>query len=298
MTEASFGESLGWEHLSQQDREREYSPSSCVGYNLAPFLDAYAADSASSRRWCEANGFSLSTLRYGGKETQTTDVVTPHQDKAPLVAFIHGGYWQALSKRDGFGPAEAFVRQDCAYAAVDYTLAPAASIDEIVTECRSALADLHRRAPQLGVDPRRIVIAGSSAGAHLAAMVALDPESAWRPAGLVLLSGVFELEPLIGTSINEAIQLDVGHAHRNSPSRLAIHQPMPSVVAWGDNETDQFKKQSQLFAERLTQAGVPATVLEAQDRNHFDIVGDLGDPASQLGRAVAALIELTGDDHA
>ena len=104
-----------------------------------------------------------------------------------MIVFIHGGYWQELSKRESFSPAASFVSRGIAYAAVDYTLAPTATIDEIVAECRAASAALHAAASDLDVDPERIVLAGSSAGAHLAAMVCLDPRATWRPAGLVLI---------------------------------------------------------------------------------------------------------------
>jgi len=291
MNGEAFSQKLGWRELSPEDREREYSPSSCVDYQLDPYLEAYASHSEASRRWCQDHDFRVRTMPYGEVPSQTIDVVTPGVAGAPLVAFIHGGYWQALSKLDGFGPARDFVGHGCAYASVDYTLAPHASLDQIVAESRMALEKLHQAAPRLGFDPERIFVAGSSAGAHLASMVALDPDRRWQPAGLVLLSGIYELEPLLGTSVNEALSLDRKDAHRNSPSRLAMSAPMPAVVAWGDNETTQFKAQSRLFADQLAHAGARPTLVEATERNHFDIVGDLGDSSSELGSAVVALID-------
>ncbi len=294
MNDASFGARLGWRSLSSPDLEREYSPSSCVGGNIGPYLTEYSADSQVSRTWCVDAGLELRTLSYGGLASQTIDFVTPKADNAPLVLYIHGGYWQQLSKLESFGPASSFLSNGIAYAAVDYTLAPEASLDEIVAECRDAATTLASQATELGIDPKRIVLAGSSAGAHLAAMVALDPHIRWTPAGMVLLSGVYDLEPLLATTVNDAVGMDEETAHRNSPARLVDPNPatdlVSAVIAWGDNETDQFKQQSRLFAELLGSKGGSVTVVEAPERNHFNIVGDLGRSDTPLGLATAELI--------
>ncbi|NNC81676.1 MAG: alpha/beta hydrolase [Acidimicrobiales bacterium] len=287
-----MADELEWRSLSDADREREYSPSSRLDGDLAPFLAQYAEESEASRRWCHDAGISLQTLSYGSLASQTIDVVTPfYPDPAPLIVFIHGGYWQELSKNEAFGPAADFLARGVAYAAVDYTLAPEATLDEIVAECRSAVVLLHSKAALLAIDPQRIFVAGSSAGGHLAAMVALDPLISFTLAGQILLSGVFELEPLIGTSINDALDLDVDAAHRNSPAHLPANAAPPTLIAFGDNETEQFKRQSLRFGDQLTAAGVETALIEVPDRNHFDVVGDLGRDASALGHAVMQLIE-------
>lgn len=295
---AVSNQGLEWELLTNEERERAYSPSSCVGGDIEPFLSEYERSSDESRRWCEEQGLVLQTLRYGVLDAHTVDLAVPDSpEPVPLVVYIHGGYWQQLSKLDSFGPARDFLDRGVAYAAVDYTLAPAASLDEIVQECRHAVAMLRAEASGLNVDTSRIVLAGSSAGAHLAAMVATDPDSATRPAAMVLLSGVYELEPLIGTTINDAVGLDSTSAARNSPARIPIEEPPAAVIAYGDNETDQFKRQSGLCADRLADAGGVVLELEIEGRNHFDIVGDLGS-STVLGQAVAHLIDSTKAEDA
>ena len=293
MSEGTFSDQLDWRSLSDTAREREYSPSSCVAGDLQPFLAEYAEGSATSRSWCRQQGFELQTLRYGALDSQSVDVVIPGGDPAPLVVFIHGGYWQELSKLDSFGPAQGLLSRGVAYAAVDYTLAPSATLEEIITECRQAMAMIREAADDLGIDTQRIVVAGSSAGAHLTAMVSLDPTISWRPAAMVLLSGIYELEPLVGTPINNALDLDLEAAHRSSPARLSITSPPSALVAWGADETDQFKRQSQLFAQSLQAAGAQTIEHEVAGRNHFDILTDLGREASELGAAVHRLIKST-----
>ncbi len=291
MSAERFSDALGWRSLSDADRQREYSPSSCVDGDLGPFIQEYTDASQAARAWCTEQGHEIQTVAYGSSPAQTVDVVVPHAPAAPLLVFIHGGYWQELSKRESFSAAPGFLANGIAYAAVDYTLAPSVSIAEIADECRAAVAHLVASADRLGIDPDRIVVAGSSAGGHLTAMVALNPNHPWRPAGICLLSGVFELEPLVGTDINDALGLDAVGAHHVSPARLPLVDPPPAVVAWGQNETSQFKRQSRLFAEALRAAGGTASELEVPDRNHFDILSTLGDADSPLGQAVLRLFD-------
>jgi arylformamidase len=284
---------LDWQRLSLEDREREYSPSSCIGGNYQPYIRAYADLSTAARR-----AHVPTTVRYGTTERQTLDLFVPHGvAKLPVLVFFHGGYWQELSKE-----ASAFAARQClangiAYAAVGYTLAPAAKLSEIVAECRAAVGWLGRFGDTMGIDPDRLVVAGSSAGAHLAAMTALptplDAPGSSPVKGAVLVSGIYDLEPLIGTSINAALSLDPATAARNSPLRQPLKGFPPSLVCWGENETDQFKRQSRTFAQALQEAGTDCVEFETAARNHFDVILDLADPATQLGRRVLALIQST-----
>jgi arylformamidase len=270
---------LDWRALSAEDLEREYSPSSCIGGNYQPYIRAYAERSEAARR-----AHPPTTIRYGATAQQTLDLFVPDGvAQPPVLVFFHGGYWQELSKQDS-----AFAASDClaagiAYAAVDYTLAPAATLSEIVEECRAAVASLNRF--------DRLVVTGSSAGAHLAAMVALAADQ--RVKGALLVSGIYDLEPLIGTSIDAALSLDPATAARNSPLRQALKEFPPSLVCWGENETDQFKRQSGAFAQVLGQAGAECEAFECPDRNHFDVILDLADPATELGRRTLELIQST-----
>lgn len=290
---SEFLDDLEWQKLSDADRAREYSPSSCVD-DLMPFIEAYATRSISSRDECEAGGLPVVEVRYGSSDAHTLDLVTPPTtgEATPLVVFIHGGYWQQLSKVESFFAADDCVGHGIAFAAVDYTLTPSASLDEIVTECHDALAVVHSVAQEHNIDPDRIVVTGSSAGGHLAAMVGLG-SNGWRPAAVGLISGIFELEPLLGTSINDAVGLDLEAARRNSPLRANLQGFPPTLIAVGDNETTQFKRQSAVMAAALRAAGTGVEELEVADRNHFDVVFDLCDDNTALGRRVLELVRQT-----
>ena len=227
-------------------------------------------------------------LRYGEAARATLDFFpAPASAVRPgLLVYIHGGYWQELSTRESAFLAPAWHAAGLAHAVVGYTLAPAACVTDIVAECRAALAWLHARAGELGFDPARVVIAGSSAGGYLAAACA--DRSPVPVHGIVPVSGVFDVAPLIGTSINDALGLDAAAAAALdllAPARRYV----PAVVAWGAIETSESRRQSRAFADRLAREGTPCETLEVPGRHHFDVILDLGDPSTALFAATRRL---------
>lgn len=265
-------------------REREYSPSSVIG-DYAPFLERYRAESEAARRSLPVQR----DLRYGSAPRALIDYFpAPATASRPgLLVYFHGGYWQELSKDDSAFLAPAWHAAGFAHAVVGYTLAPAARLPAIVAECRAALAWLHAHADTLGFDPGRVVAAGSSAGAYLTAACVDAPPVPLR--GIVPVSGIFDVAPLIGTSIDAALGLDPATA----AALDLLRTPRcfcPAVVAWGEIETDAFKAQSRAFAARLAADGQPCTALEIGGRNHFDVILELGHRASPLFAAARALL--------
>jgi len=278
----------------------EYSPSSAIGGDYQQYLRAYSEISMQARSQCDR----VSSYHYGQSPRQSLDLVVPGKPAEgappPLIVFIHGGYWQELSKRDSFFAAADCARTGIAFAAIDYTLAPEAPLDEIVSECRSAIGWLHRRATSLGFDRNRIFVAGSSAGAHLAAMTALGCPDRLKEgiAGLVLVSGIYELEPLIGTSVNDKLGLDVDAARRNSPLLYPVSDLPSTIVCWGEIETSEFKRQSHEFADHLRHSGISVRTFEVAMKNHFDIILDLAGRGTRLGEAVIEFVLEERLDHA
>jgi arylformamidase len=276
--------------LPDDVREREYSPSSCIGGNYYPFVEAYAAQSALVYQQCAHQ----KNLAYGPLPSNTLDLFLPTNDglkvnSVPLLVFIHGGYWQELSKEASVFAAADCVEQGFAFCAIDYTLAPQASIQTMIQECKAALAWLHNNAAQYGLDANQIVVAGSSAGAHLASLCA---ECAGVK-GVALVSGIYELEPLIGTTVNPALQLTPTTAHSVSPQRMAFTRYPNTVVCWGEIETSEFKRQSREFAGKIASEGrVGATLelFEIAQRNHFDVIMDLVRLNTPLGESVKRLL--------
>ena len=244
-----------WQTASPQDVDFQYSPSKFAKRPLAEYLAEYASRSA---------GVDVASLR---------------QKNAPLLIFIHGGYWQSLSAGDSLYHANDAVREEVALHAVEYTLAPHASIEQIIAEC---ISDVKKTIAEL--QPTRIVIAGSSAGAHLTAMCARDEEIAARINGIALLSGVYDLRPLVCTPTNDPLHLTEETAASLSPHLLTFTRSAPyALLAVGRHEPSEFIRQNAEYAESLAHHGVNVTTFVLEDRDHFDLPYDLLVRGTQVG---------------
>lgn len=266
-------------HLSPAMREAEYSPSSAIGGNYAPFIEQYRAESVRAHGLVPARR----DLRYAEGDGSLLDFFpAPPSAKPPgLLVFIHGGYWQEGSKDISAFLAPAWHAEGFAHAVIGYPLAPKAALPEIVRCCRQAVQWLAAHAADHGFDPENMVIAGSSAGGYLTAACGAVRPGAPRVRGIVPISGVFDVAPLIGTSINEALGLDASTAAELNLFDDEARYPS-AVVAWGSVETAEFKRQSQAFAAMLASSGTPCGTLEVSGRNHFDVVFELADRGSAL----------------
>jgi arylformamidase len=277
---------MPWRHMSHAKLAQEYSPSSCVD-DFMVYIHDYINHSkaAFDQLPCQSD------LAYSSNEGEALDYfpVQTGQANAPLVVFIHGGYWQELSKNESCFMAPDIVKQGINLAVVDYTLAPEASINQMIAQCCRAVAWLLQQAQALGFDANKIVIAGSSAGGHLAASVlqaaqqhlhGLTPRSI---AGAILLSGIYDLRPLVNTYVNEPLKLTDEGAAALSPGLYSNQDLPPCVIAYGSNETQEFKRQSGEYHQQLLSDGVPSTCVEISQRNHFDVVFELGSLVAKLG---------------
>ncbi|MCG3117940.1 MAG: hypothetical protein ALAOOOJD_00065 [bacterium] len=282
--------------FTHAELEREYSPSSCVA-DINIFLQEYAERSRLARQTCAVQA----DLSYGAGPEETLDFFPAASANASVEVFIHGGYWQALSKNEASFAAPDFVRAGAAFVALNYALAPQVNLAEIVRQCRAALAWLYQNAASLGFDRERIFVSGSSAGAHLAAMVTATnwqhdyglPNDLIK--GCAAVSGVFDLAPIRLTYVNAPLHLDAESARRHSPLFLRPCVATPLIVCWGENETAEFKRQSREFAAAWGNAGNPCEVFELAGYNHFDVICKLGDPATRLGQAVRRQIGIQGE---
>jgi arylformamidase len=285
-----------YRHYDQERLDAQYSPSSLVG-DIRPFLDDYAERSRLAR--AELSGVTRLDLRFGPGPDDRLDVYGPSgpgAESRPALFFVHGGYWQELSKDDSAFPAPAFVGAGAVYATPDHTLAPRARLAEIVGQVREAFAWLWRHAADHRIDSRRIVVSGSSAGAHLAAMLLATPWRQWGlpdvpVAGAVLLGGIYDLTPVRRTYVNEVVGIDAAEVRDCSPMFLPGVR-CPVVIAWGEHETDEFKRQSSAFAARLRDRGCEVTAFEQPGRNHFDSPTELAVRSARLHAETRRLLGL------
>ena len=238
-------------------------------------IAAWQRDAAGWRAACPRAELGLP---YGAREREKLDLFHPEgAEGAPLAIFIHGGYWQALDRSFASHCARGLNGRRIAVAVPSYDLCPSVTVGEIVEQMRAACRFLWQHTG------RRIMAAGHSAGGHLAAMLlatdwpALDPS---LPPGLVHaalpVSGVFELEPLLATTIGPALRLDPRAARAHSPRYMpSPGRPMHCVA--GGAESGEFIRQSRDMAEAW---GGSCEFLPGAD--HFTVIAPLSDPASPL----------------
>ena len=237
-----------------------------------------------------------SDVPYGPTPEEVINVFPAEKPGSPIVYFIHGGYWRSSSQNDVDLYAEALVPAGCAYVTVNYLLAPEATIDEIVRQCRTGLAWTYNNAASFNGDPNNVHVVGRSAGGHLTGMMLAD---GWReefvlPDDLIksacALSGLFDLEPVRLSNVNEWAKLDKEAADRNSPIHHMPKIPCPIIIAWGENETDEFKRQSDLYRIAWQSRGWPCEIMEFAGKHHFASMPDLMYPHEACTKALMAQI--------
>jgi len=236
-------------------------------------------------------------VRYGKGAMETLDLFFAAQANAPLHMFIHGGYWRSLDKSDFSDKAQALVDAGVTVAVVNYSLCPAVTIETIVEEVRRAAAWLWREAPGLGCDRARFQISGHSAGGHLAAMLVATDWPAYAsdlPKAMIhsalLVSGIYEIEPLRHTSMNQDLKLSADDARRLSPIFLTPAARVPMALAYGALESAEFKRQSEDFAKAWRRHGLAIEVAELAGLNHLTIPEELGNPKSALCKTALRLL--------
>jgi arylformamidase len=258
------------------------------------------------QRWSQASALARDGLRhaadvaYGNGPLETLDIFPAERPGAPVLVFIHGGYWRSLDKSDFSFIAPAFHTAGATVIVPNYSLCPVVTIETIALQMTRALAWVWRHASAYGVDPARIVVAGHSAGGHLAAMLMtcdwravaddLPPDLAARA---ISISGLFDLHPLVRVPFLQAdLRLTDASARRLSP---ALHPPPRGqlVAVAGSEESEAFIAQNALIRERWGASVVPICETVAQ-RNHFDVLDPFVDPDARLHRLTLGLLGLPG----
>jgi len=236
---------------------------------------------------------------YGAGPNETLDLFPTGHPNAPVLVFVHGGWWRSLDKRDHSFIAPPFTQAGAMVVVPNYALCPAVTIETITLQIVDALAWVYRHAALHGGDPARIVVVGHSAGGHLAAMLLScrwSQVASDLPARVVKsalsISGVFDLEPLRHTPfLRSDLGLTPASAKRLSPARFP--PPKGTLLAVvGADESEEHLRQNRLIRDAWGERSVP--VCETiPDRHHFDVVDALTDSSAQLHRLTLRLLGLT-----
>lgn len=274
--------------------DREYNPRLSIS-DHAEIVARWQADSAAAR----SRLTHTADLSYGPSPAEKMDFF-PAKKRGPLLVFIHGGYWRARDKSDFHFLATPFVNAGVSVAMPNYGLAPATSLEEIVRQTLRAISWLYHEAEALNFDAQRIVIAGHSAGGHLAAMMAAADWRRWEDdlpddliRGVVSISGLYNLVPLSRAPfLRDDLCLNEVSARHVSPIAYVPNPSVSLVTAVGSNETRSFHDQN-----RLIRAAWPECFLKDIDlpgRHHMTAVEALGEVTHPLFLTTLDLLGTAG----
>lgn len=289
------------EHFSESDRDsavryytRQYNARAEIPDHPQLF-SRWQQDSAFVRR----THAGLLDIPFGDAAGERLDFYPAQRSGAPLLVFIHGGWWRSLDKSDFTFIVPGFKDAGFNIALTNYTLAPAASIEEITQQQLRAMTWLYRNAERYEYDRNRMVIAGHSAGGHLAAMMMAARWPAFAPdlprdmvkAG-ILMSGLYDLDPIrYADFVNVDLKITPENALRLSPGYMPQSHDIPFITAVGDKESDEFKRQTALIAAQWETTHLGNVDLEGI--NHLticDAFASRGHPLFERSRELIAAI--------
>ena len=276
-------EAPDWRQLSQQELDRGLNNGEAVAGSAA-IVAAWDARSTELRKRHAAH----LDLRYGPRERNRIDFLKVREG-APTLLFIHGGYWQTRAKETFTLFAEGALAHGINVALSGYTLAPDATLDQIVAEIHAGIDFLSGQLPALGGDGNGVVVSGWSAGGHLTSMAL---SHAKVRAGMAI-SGIYDLEPIRHSYLNVKLGLDEAASRKNSPMMVAGGPMKPLSLVVGSAELPLLRKQTADFAGHRAQYGLPVTYEEIPGADHFTIMNEMAAPQGRITTLIRQLFERT-----
>ena len=288
--------SLVWGNFNQAELDRQYNSRATV-----PDFTVYTRRYAELTRAAKTTSACIENLRYGSGADETFDFYPAARSAvggdAPVLVFLHGGDWRALSKDDSGFAAPAFNAAGVAFIALNFSMVPNLSIVQMGAQVRRALAWIGHHIRKHGGDPARIFIAGHSSGANLVAQLLVTNWAREFDAapdlikGATFMSGLGDLEPVRLSFRNTHLKLDDAMVEAASLLRHAPRATCPLLVAYGALEMPEYQRQGQRVAAHWRRHGLPVEVFKLANRNHFDAVLEWAEPAGALFRANLAMIQ-------
>jgi arylformamidase len=257
-------------------------------------------------KWAEVSAFArersaakLLDLRYGDGPGETLDIFPAATPNAPVLIFVHGGYWRSLDKSDFSFVAPSFVADGATVVVPNYALCPAVTIEDIAMQMVKAVAWTWRHIAEHGGNPDRMALVGHSAGGHLAAMLLscrwkqVDESMPLQPlAGALAISGLYDLEPVRLTAFLQSdLRLTPSQVNRLSPAFFPRPKAGKLYAAVGADESEEFIRHNQLIRDQWGPTAVPVCET-VPGENHFSVLESLADPQGRLHDLALRLIEL------
>jgi arylformamidase len=277
---------------TQESIDAEYNLAEVIG-DPSSYFERYANESASARSDIDC----MLDVRFGPTVEETLDIFPAAQADAPILFFIHGGYWKRMSSKEFSYVARGFVPHGVTVIVSNYALCPKVSVPEITRQARAAIAWAKTTEFAFNGDRDNINVAGHSAGGHLATRTLTTD---WvndydLPADTVKsahsFSGVYDLSPLRYAFVQPALQLTDEVIQRESPLFNIPESAGPLVAEVGAQESNEFRRQSADFVNAWQAAGLEGSYVEQAGTNHFSVIHDLGDPESALCERVLASVK-------
>lgn len=268
-----------WRGMTRAELDDAYNNGLAVR-NSAEKVAEWTERSAALRR----ERPDLLDIPYGPKPRNRIDLFRSGHQNAPLFAFIHGGYWQRNSKEVFSCVANGPLAHGFDVALIGYTLAPEATLTQIVAEVRGALQWLRAQGRQHGIPAERILASGWSAGGHLTAMTLGEAD-----AGLSI-SGVFDIEPCRINYLNDALHLTENEVQSLSPIRQLPQRSAPLIVTYGEAELPELQRQSRDYHDARKNVGPSSELMPLAGHDHFSIIEELASPDGVLAKTAARLL--------
>ena len=269
-------------------------------YNLAArtpdsqnWIEWYLEKSDQTRSRLEV----ITDVPYGPTLDETMDIFPASSPDAPILVFIHGGYWARFTSKDFSFVAEGLVNSGFTVAVTNYSLCPKVSISEITRQNRAAVAYLKKQNGAFNGDTGRIFVSGHSAGGHQVAMLlGTDWQKEYGlPAdtikGGISISGLFDLSPLVYSYMQPKLLLNNEIIRRESPQFNVPEQAPPLLISYGDDESPEFIRQSDEYHSLLQKSGLVTNLFVQENKHHFSAIEGLYDHSSALCDQVKKFIE-------
>jgi arylformamidase len=276
-----------WRTYSQNELDAQYDQRSLVP-DPAIYKHRRIAESAAARSQLDC----VLDIPYGPTKAEVLDVFPAPRSGAPINVFFHGGAWKGGHKDQVSFPAPVYHAAGATFVAVNFGLVPAVMLEELVRQCRSAIAWIYRNAGTFGGDNNRIFISGHSSGSHVTGMMAItDWEGVYGlPAdvikGAAPISGMFDLAPVVKSWRNSYLKLDEERAHALSPIHHVPKATIDMVVGFGTLELVEFQRQSCDFAAAWRATGQECRIIEVADKNHFEVGAGYGGAPNPIDEAI------------